>query len=177
MECNDCWLCPEAMALFNRMQRTELTPDSITIVSALQACAHLVALQQGKWIHDYFVTTGLVWDVFVGAALIDMHAKCRSVIHCNVELGELVARCLFDLGPQNAGCYILLSNIYAAARRWDETDHVFSHKNYVMLETLDGKMEKVGYVPNTNFVLHDVEEEMKEHVLHSHSEKLGIAFG
>jgi hypothetical protein len=38
-------------------------------------------------------------------------------------------------------------------------------------------MKEAGYVPDTNFVLHDVEEEVKEHMLYSHSEKLAIAFG
>ena len=32
-------------------------------------------------------------------------------------------------------------------------------------------------MPNANFVLHDVEEEQKEHILCYHSEKLAIAFG
>jgi len=44
-----------------------------------------------------------------------------------------------------------------------------------MLETLDGKMES-GYVPKTTFTLHNVEDEVKEHLLCSHSEKLAIAF-
>ena len=33
------------------------------------------------------------------------------------------------------------------------------------------------YIPDTNFVLHDVEEEQKEHHLSYHSEKLAVAFG
>jgi len=35
----------------------------------------------------------------------------------------------------------------------------------------------VGYVPEANFVLHDVEEEAKEDMLHSHRQKLAIVFG
>jgi len=46
-----------------------------------------------------------------------------------------------------------------------------------MLNTLAGPMEEAGYVPNTNFFLHDMEDEHKEHVLYHHSEKLAIAFG
>ena len=37
-----------------------------------------------------------------------------------------------------------------------------------MLEILDGQMKEAGYVPNINFVLHDVEEEVKEHMLSTH---------
>lgn len=46
-----------------------------------------------------------------------------------------------------------------------------------MLNTLVRKMEEAGYVPNTNFVLQDMEDEHKEHILYHHSEKLAIAFG
>ncbi|XP_020577292.1 pentatricopeptide repeat-containing protein At4g37170-like [Phalaenopsis equestris] len=45
------------------------------------------------------------------------------------------------------------------------------------LEKLQVKMKEEGYVPDTNFVLHDVEDEQKEHNLSYHSEKLAVAFG
>jgi hypothetical protein len=38
-------------------------------------------------------------------------------------------------------------------------------------------MNNLGYVPDTRFVLHDVEEEEKVSRLCHHSEKLAIAFG
>jgi hypothetical protein len=38
-------------------------------------------------------------------------------------------------------------------------------------------MNDIGYVPDTNFVLHDVEEEEKVVQLCYHSEKLAVAFG
>ncbi|XP_022154015.1 pentatricopeptide repeat-containing protein At4g16835, mitochondrial-like [Momordica charantia] len=45
------------------------------------------------------------------------------------------------------------------------------------LNELYGKMKLAGYVPDLEFVLHDVEEEHKEKLLLWHSEKLAIAFG
>ena len=48
---------------------------------------------------------------------------------------------------------------------------------HATLEILNGKMKVVRYFPDTNFVLHDVEEEQKEHLLGHHREKLTIAFG
>jgi len=66
----------QALALFNQMQMEGLAPDSFTVVSALQACADLGALKQGKWVHDYIIRRGYELDVFVGTALVDMYAKC-----------------------------------------------------------------------------------------------------
>jgi hypothetical protein len=47
---------------------------------------------------------------------------CR--IHAILSLGEYVAERLFELEPENAGYYVLLSNIYAAAGRWDDVAKV-----------------------------------------------------
>ena len=38
-------------------------------------------------------------------------------------------------------------------------------------------MKMAGYVPDQSCVLHDLEEEDKEHILKYHSEKLAVAFG
>lgn len=35
----------------------------------------------------------------------------------------------------------------------------------------------MGYVPETNFALHDVDEEEKNNLLVEHSEKLALAYG
>ncbi|KAJ0462847.1 putative tetratricopeptide-like helical domain superfamily, DYW domain-containing protein [Helianthus annuus] len=48
---------------------------------------------------------------------------------------------------------------------------------YAKLNELMSKIEKVGYVANTEFVLHDVEEDVKGDLVKMHSEKLAIAFG
>lgn len=45
------------------------------------------------------------------------------------------------------------------------------------LKVMTAKMKSLGYVPDYNFVLQDVEEDDKEEILTSHSERLAIAFG
>ncbi|XP_062167604.1 pentatricopeptide repeat-containing protein At2g33760-like [Alnus glutinosa] len=54
--------------------------------------------------------------------------------------------------------------------------HPQSQEIYGMLTSLCKRLELAGYVPDTNFVLHDVEEEVKRGILYTHSEKLAIAF-
>ena len=45
------------------------------------------------------------------------------------------------------------------------------------LDKLSMEMKKLGYCPNTDFVLQDVEEQDKEQILCGHSEKLAVVFG
>ena len=55
--------------------------------------------------------------------------------------------------------------------------HPLSEKIYAKLDELTKKMKVAGYIPTTDYVLFDIEEEEKEHFLGCHSEKLAIAFG
>ncbi|XP_065867354.1 pentatricopeptide repeat-containing protein At1g11290, chloroplastic [Euphorbia lathyris] len=56
------------------------------------------------------------------------------------------------------------------------TSHPQSKRIYAFLETLVDRMKAAGYVPDTNSI-HDVEDDVKEQLLNTHSEKLAIAFG
>jgi pentatricopeptide repeat protein len=57
-----------------------------------------------------------------------------------------------------------------------DTSHPQSKEIYEELGVLVGKMKELGYVPETDSALHDVEEEDKECHLAVHSEKLAIVF-
>eukprot|EP01018_Ginkgo_biloba_P034481 Gb_05488 [translate_table: standard] len=59
----------------------------------------------------------------------------------------------------------------------EDRTHPQTSEIYTTLERLAGQMKAAGYVPNTNLVLHDVEQELKEQSLSHHSEKLAVAFG
>ncbi|XP_038878171.1 pentatricopeptide repeat-containing protein At2g27610 isoform X2 [Benincasa hispida] len=58
-----------------------------------------------------------------------------------------------------------------------DVSHPFSDVLYAKLEELSIKLKDMGYQPDTNYVLHDVEEEHKEAILSQHSERLAIAYG
>eukprot|EP01018_Ginkgo_biloba_P025844 Gb_04234 [translate_table: standard] len=59
----------------------------------------------------------------------------------------------------------------------DDRSHPQTELIYTTLERLTEQIKEIGYVPDTSFVLHDVDKEHKEHILSYHSEKLAIAFG
>lgn len=48
---------------------------------------------------------------------------------------------------------------------------------YRLIAKIWKEIKKMGFVPNTEAVLHDLDEEVKEQILRHHSEKLAIAFG
>lgn len=58
-----------------------------------------------------------------------------------------------------------------------DRSHPQSDKIYALLEELADPMKRLGYVPLTDFVLHDIEDEAKEEALFYHSERLAVAFG
>ncbi|KAJ4965905.1 hypothetical protein NE237_017754 [Protea cynaroides] len=54
-------------------------PNETVLVCVLSACAHLGALDQGKWIHAYIDRTQLWKSSNISTALIDMYAKCGKI--------------------------------------------------------------------------------------------------
>ncbi|XP_062109345.1 putative pentatricopeptide repeat-containing protein At3g23330 [Humulus lupulus] len=58
-----------------------------------------------------------------------------------------------------------------------DKSHPYYERINEALKVLLEKMEREGYVADTNEVLHDVDEEQKKTLLFGHSERLAIAFG
>lgn len=137
----------EALEVFYEMTRSGVKPNHITFVAVLAACSHAGLLDDGRhWFHamkkEFGIDPGVehygcIVDLLGRAGCLDeayglikemtikpdfvvwgaLLSACR--IHKNVELGEISANKLFELDPKNCGYYVLLSNIYADAGRWD----------------------------------------------------------
>lgn len=69
----------EALSIFCSMLVEGPNPNQLTLSSVLIACAHLGALEQGRWVHSYMDRIGLELNPVVGSALIDMYAKCGRI--------------------------------------------------------------------------------------------------
>ncbi|KAI9165450.1 hypothetical protein LWI28_014444 [Acer negundo] len=69
----------EALNLYHEMQDSGVKPDNVALISTISACAHLGALEQGKWIHTYIKRRGIKIDPILGSALVDMYAKCGDM--------------------------------------------------------------------------------------------------
>ncbi|KAK6283787.1 hypothetical protein POUND7_002739 [Theobroma cacao] len=58
-----------------------------------------------------------------------------------------------------------------------DKSHPETNKIYLYLDELMSRCREAGYTPASESVMHEVEEEEREHALRYHSEKLAIAFG
>lgn len=231
----------KALELFMEMKLQGPLPDHVTFVGVLSACSHVGLVEEAfehfELMNEVYRLTPrmehfscmvdllgrageldkledfinrmpmspniLIWRTVLGAC-------CRARGRKN-DFGRRAADMLFELEPENAVNYVLLSNMYASGGKWEDMAktrtamreaavkkeagcswvtmkdgvHVFvagdkSHPDkdsiYEKLKELHIKMRDAGYVPQTNFALHDVDLENMEELLSYHSEKLAVAF-
>lgn len=142
----------EALNIFERMRKTEVKPNQLTFLGVLSACSNSGSLNQGyaylflmlddygiepsvehytcmvsllgrlghldkavKLIEDIpFEPSVMVWRALLGAC----------VLHNEVELGKTAAQHVLELEPQDEATYVLLSNMYATSKRWNNVAFV-----------------------------------------------------
>ncbi|XP_026380245.1 pentatricopeptide repeat-containing protein At2g20540-like [Papaver somniferum] len=142
----------EAFDLFEEMKMEGVKPNNVTFVGLLSACAHSGLVEKGRWCFEimrevYFIkpqvqhyacmvdllgraalfeeaediirSMPMEPDVYVWGALL---GSCR--MHGNVELGERVSSYLIKMEPQNHAFYVVLSDIYAKAHRFDDVKRI-----------------------------------------------------
>ncbi|KAI8531726.1 hypothetical protein RHMOL_Rhmol11G0158000 [Rhododendron molle] len=138
----------EAVELFDQMVKSGIRPDRIVFMAVLGACSHAGLVDKGLSYFNsmigyynltpnqeiygcvvdllgragrvkeaYEIMEGMpfkpdesVWGAFLGA--------CKAHRHPDME--KLAARKLLDLGPNMAGTYVTVSNIYAAEGMWGD---------------------------------------------------------
>lgn len=66
----------KALAVIAQMKKMSIKPNKFTLASALNACACLTSLEEGKQFHGLRIKLGSDIDVCVDNALLDMYAKC-----------------------------------------------------------------------------------------------------
>ncbi|KAH9544539.1 hypothetical protein CY35_13G126800 [Sphagnum magellanicum] len=69
----------KALQLFQKMQHEGVQPDPATYVGVLNACANVVALEEGRRTHERIIQSRCESDVNVKNSLVDMYAKCGSM--------------------------------------------------------------------------------------------------
>ncbi|KAM4090202.1 hypothetical protein ACJW30_09G042100 [Castanea mollissima] len=94
--------------------------------------------------------------------------------HCSEMVRENMREMGFRKHPGRS--WIIFQNkihfFYARDKSHPQTKDIYSGLEILILECL-----KAGYVPDTSFVLHDVEEHQKKDFLFNHSAKLAATYG
>ncbi|MCL7051867.1 hypothetical protein MKW94_001202 [Papaver nudicaule] len=142
----------EAIEIFELMKKIGQKPNFISFTCILSACSQSGLAEEG-WNYfksmsvDYGIDariehytcmitllgrSGRIEDAFTLVKTIpyepdaciwgSLLSFCK--VHGNVGLGEIAAKKLFKLEPDNPGNYVLLSNIYAAKGLWKEVNRV-----------------------------------------------------
>ncbi|XP_076952142.1 pentatricopeptide repeat-containing protein At5g66520-like [Bidens hawaiensis] len=142
----------EALTLYSKMIDSQIRPNAVTFIGLLHACSHMGMVQEGhkyfiSMSKDYNIVSqiehyGCMVDLLSRAGLLNearefintMHIKPNGVVwgallggcrvYKNVELAEEAIKHLLELDPLNNGYYIVLSNIYAEAKRWEDVSRV-----------------------------------------------------
>ncbi|CAI0553408.1 unnamed protein product [Linum tenue] len=140
----------ESLKLFNLMKLQGFQPCDYAFAGAITSCAALGSLKSGRQLHSQLIRLGFECSLSAGNALITMYGRCGVV------------------GDAQNKFHVFMV---------DDTAHPEVNAVYSYLKQLVLEMRKLGYVPDTRFVLHDMESDQKEHAISTHSEKLAVAFG
>ncbi|XP_042500030.1 pentatricopeptide repeat-containing protein At3g62890-like [Macadamia integrifolia] len=138
----------EAFRVFTYMTSTGIKPSDVTFVGLLKACSHAGLVDFGRKYFEMMTAEfgltpkmehfGCMVDLLGRAGFLEeAHELVKSMpmephpvvwatllsscrIHGKVKLAEQVALRLIELVPQSGETYVLLSNIYSQAGRWNE---------------------------------------------------------
>ena len=141
----------KALELFSEMHG-EVTPNGVTFVAVLTACSHCGIVDEGLELFNSMKENyGIEPRIEHYGCLVDLFARsgrlaqakdviekmpmapsrsiwgailsaCRT--HGNLEMAEIASRELLKLEPEKEGGYVLLSNIYAATKKWSYSDKI-----------------------------------------------------
>ncbi|KAG6646445.1 pentatricopeptide repeat-containing protein At3g12770-like [Carya illinoinensis] len=142
----------QAVGVYQKMIEQGLKPNQTTFVALLTACSHSGLVEDGiilfhkmEGAHnirptekhyacfvDLLSRAGRIEEAEAlvrkmpfqpGSAVLEaLLSGCRT--HRNIDIGIQTADRLLHLDSMNPGIYVVLSNIYAEARRWDAVNYI-----------------------------------------------------
>ncbi|XP_077246846.1 pentatricopeptide repeat-containing protein At2g17210-like [Tasmannia lanceolata] len=82
----------EAIALFNEMMLAQEKPNTVTMLSLLEACSASAELKRSNWAHGMVIRNGMASEVVIGTALLEMYAKCGEIESSRKVFDEMPER-------------------------------------------------------------------------------------
>ncbi|RYR43791.1 hypothetical protein Ahy_A08g040191 isoform E [Arachis hypogaea] len=142
----------EAINLFNEMQDQGFQANDVTFVGLLTACSHAGLVEEGhKYFDKLLKNRSIEVREEHYACLVDLCGRAGRLkeafdiierlgedssisvwgallagcnVHGNEIIGNLVAKKILKIEPENAGTYLSLSNMYASVGKWKEAANV-----------------------------------------------------
>jgi pentatricopeptide repeat protein len=157
---------------FRLVQTMTVTPDAVLWVSLLAACRLHKNMALGQQIADYLVAKGLansgmyilLSNIYAAVGKWEEVARVRSMMKASGIQKE-------------PGCSAIEIDHKVYEFVAGDMSHPHTDEIYAMLDKMNALVKEHGHVPQTELVLHDLDEQMKEKALAVHSEKLAVAFG
>ncbi|GMH01723.1 hypothetical protein Nepgr_003562 [Nepenthes gracilis] len=143
---------PEAIAVFQEMRVAQVRPDEITFLGLLYACSHTGLVDEGfHYFYSMRSKYGIIPGIKHYGCMVDLLGRVgrldeaysfieglpikptpvlwRTLLsacgsHGNVELAKLVSKRIFELDEHHGGDYVILSNLYARAGKWEDVNFV-----------------------------------------------------
>lgn len=150
--------CSEALKFFNSMEKSSVNPNEITFLSILSACAHSGFVQEGLEIFSKMEKYGISANVKHYGCLVDLLGRAGKLkdayrivtempirpndmvwgtllgacrVHSDLVMANRVLERIQLQGSFDGSCYVLMSSIYAASKRWEKAESIrsfMSHK-------------------------------------------------
>ncbi|CAM8896736.1 unnamed protein product [Rhodiola kirilowii] len=161
----------EALELFKDIRLAGLVPNEVSFLGVLSACVHMGLVDDGWNIFDsmrymYMIEPGpdhyaCMVDLLGRVGLLDealdmlKSMPCKphagvwgallgaSKIHIRVDLAKLASEELYNLDPDNAIPYVVLSNLYSTAGEKEMEEKTISGKNMRLLRKSPGSSQIV----------------------------------
>ncbi|XP_059665954.1 pentatricopeptide repeat-containing protein At2g27610-like [Cornus florida] len=142
----------DALRIYDMMQKNGVKPNDITFIGVLSACGHVGLLEEGlhhwnsmtndygiaprtdhlacvvsllarkgqtKGALDFIRSFPMEPDKVVWRCLL---SSCKS--HKDMALGKYAAEKILSIDPDDTSAHVMLSNIYAKAKMWNETAQI-----------------------------------------------------
>ncbi|XP_009768550.1 putative pentatricopeptide repeat-containing protein At3g11460, mitochondrial [Nicotiana sylvestris] len=87
-------LAAEVLELYREMELLQVDPDAVTFVGVLSACANLGAQKIGFEVEQKIRSSGMMCNVFLRNALINMYARCGNLAKARIIFNEMPEKTL-----------------------------------------------------------------------------------
>ncbi|KAK4783123.1 hypothetical protein SAY86_007497 [Trapa natans] len=183
-----------AVLVFEEMEVAKVSPDEITFTGLLYACSHSGLVEEGRSLFksmsqmhginpqmkhyccmvDLFGRNGNLDEAYKFIQAMPFEANSviwRSFLsscklYGDVEMGRIASTKLLEMEPDHGARYVLLSNILASTKHWEEAGKVRKvmeergiqkPSGWSHIELLDGTIHQF---PASNYKLHPQKEEI-----------------